>query len=523
MVYGSAAAIAAAAAAAGVALDAKYSIRSDLGQIWAARKSKKHFEQLCKEYGEDDWSFYHVLHYTQGRNEYNEAFLFEGRSWTFAQLRAEIGRLALAFQAMGIQNRTVVAMMIDNSPEFYFCWWALFKIGAIPAPINTSITQEPFRHCLKISAAEYLICTYELYKSVRDSLDFDTPENWNGQEYSDSRIPLVKSVSIYDYGAYNQRPKLPAGVNVIVHEKLPAVSAEMAKWPRELRPKVGREDTSQYLFTSGTTGLPKAATWPNGYAHMAANPHRWPVMFEKPRRLYACTPMFHGGATYALLPATVRAGGCVILARKFSVRNFWHDVRRTRANILFYIGEMARYLVQAPPDPVHPDETKTHGMELIYGLGITAPIWRAFRDRFGVPWITEYYSATEATTSINYSNFSNKKPVAKVAHWGPLMRNSWTGQDTFYIIRIDMETGDVVRDSKTGLCIQTGYDEVGEAVSRITPPLLRIHDYVGEGGPEATEKKLLRDVFAKGDLFWRLGDAMSMVWVTLCRCSAFRS
>lgn len=201
----------------------------------------------------------------------------------------------------------------------------------------------------------------------------------------------------------------------------------------------------------------------------------------------------------------------MILARKFSVRNFWHDVRRTRANLLFYIGEMARYLVQAPPDPVHPDETKTHGMELIYGLGITAPIWLAFRDRFGVPWISEYYGATEGTTSISYSNHSNKKPVAKVARWGPLMRNSWIGQDTFYIIRIDMESGEVIRDPKTGLCIEAGFDEVGEAINRIKPPLQRAHDYVGEGGPEATEKKILRDVFAKRDVFWRLGDALSMV------------
>lgn len=215
--------------------------------------------------------------------------------------------------------------------------------------------------------------------------------------------------------------------------------------------------------------------------------------------------------SYALLPATVAAGGTVILARKFSVRNFWHDVRRTRANMLFYIGEMVRYLVQSPPDPVHPDEKKTHGMKIIYGLGIAAPTWRAFRERFGVPWITEYYGATEGTTAISYSNLSNDKPVAKVAHWGPIMRSPWFGQDTFYIIRIDMETEEVIRDKKTGLCIQATYDEVGEAVNRIRPPLQRAHDYVGEGGPEATGKKLLRDVFVKGDMFWRMGDALSMV------------
>lgn len=297
MVYRSAAAIAAATALSGYVLDSKFSIRSDLAQIWSARKVRKYLEQLSKEYGEDDWSFYHVLHNTYGQNEYDEAFLFEDRSWTFAQVRAEVGRLALEFQRMGIKNRTVVGMMIDNSPEFYFSWWALFKIGAIPAPINTSITQEPFRHCLKISAAEYLICTYELYGPVRDSLDFDTPSNWDGQTYSDSRIPLVKSITIYDYGGYLQRPSLPSGVNILVHDKLPPVSAEMAAWPRESRPKMSSTDTSQYLFTSGTTGLPKAATWPTATGHMAACPHRWPMMFEEPRRLYACTPMFHGGAT----------------------------------------------------------------------------------------------------------------------------------------------------------------------------------------------------------------------------------
>ena len=246
---------------------------------------------------DDDWSFYHVLHKTYGQNEYDEAFLFEDRSWTYGQFRAEVGRLAIAFQERGIRNRTVVAMMINNSPEFYFCWWALFKIGAIPAPINTSITQEPFRHCLKISAAEYLVCSSELYGPVHASLDLDTAASWQGKQYFDSRIPPLRSVYVYDYGTYPQPSALPPGVNVIVHEKLSPVTPEMAAWPRESRPKLTMEDTSQYMFTSGTTGLPKAATWPTGSGHMAANPHRWPNMFEKKRRFYACTPMFHGGAT----------------------------------------------------------------------------------------------------------------------------------------------------------------------------------------------------------------------------------
>ena len=182
--------------------------------------------------------------------------------------------------------------------------------------------------------------------------------------------------------------------------------------------------------------------------------------------------------------------------------------------MIFYIGEMVRYLVQAPPDPHHPDESKANTLEIIYGLGTAAPAWRTFRTRFGVPWIGEYYGATEGTGAISNSNRSNKKGVAKVAHWGPLMR--WF-QNTFYIIKIDMETGEVIRDPKTGLCIQADYGEVGEAVNRIAPPVQRRHDYVGEGGEEATAKKTLKDVFQKGDLFWRMGDALSMVSYSFCR------
>ncbi|KIW00403.1 hypothetical protein, variant [Verruconis gallopava] len=504
-----AAAVTAATALLGKALDEKYNIREDLAQIRTARQQKRYWKELCKAHGEDDWSFYHTLH-SFGQDEYEEAFLFEDRSWTYAEFRGEIGRLAEEFERRGIRNRTVVGMFINNSPEFVFVWWALFKIGAIPAPINTSISQEPFRHCLKISESQVLICSYELYDTAAISLDIGKESATN---FRDDRVPHLQEIILYDYGTYshvNSSAARPRLVSTIIHDELPSATRAMASWESEKRPKVRISDTSQYLFTSGTTGLPKAAIWPCGHAMMGTSPYRWPHMFKKKRRTYLCTPMFHGGAAYALLPATHASGGTIILARKFSVKSFWKDIRRTRANMIFYIGEMVRYLYQAPPDPHHPDESKANGLEIIYGLGINPTAWRGFRNRFGVPWITEYYGATEGTTAISNSNFSNKKGVSKVAHWGPLMRNSWLGQDTFYIIKIDLETGEPVRDAKTGFCRKTEYGEIGEAINRIVPPLQRRHDYVGEGGAEATEKKTLRDVFKKGDLFWRMGDALSM-------------
>lgn len=478
------------------------------------KKNQRYYQQLCKQHGEDDWGFYHTIHMTYGMNEYAEAFMFEDRSWTYAMLRGEVGRLALNFQEMGIKNRTVVGMYINNSPEFIFSWWALYKLGAIPAPVNTAVTKEPFRHCVRISNAEYMICTYELFDVMVATLDATSvaPRSNQTLAYDHADLPRLKTIVLYDYSTYPPISKtIPSACkSALVHDSLPSTTSSMSDWPASTRPKVRQDDTSQYLFTSGTTGLPKASIWPAAHSMMGAGPQRWPMMWEKHRRFYLCTPMFHGGAAFAVLPATFATSGTVILARKFSRQKFWHDIRRTRANGIFYIGEMIRYLAQAEPDPHHPDETKMHALEIIYGIGISEPIWKLFRTRFGVPWIAEYYGASEGTIAICNSNFSNDAGVAKVAHWGPLMRSRWFGQDTFHIIQVDLETGDVIRDAKTGLCIKCRFDEIGEAINRIVPPLQRKHDYVGEGGVEATEKKTLRDVFEKGDEFFRLGDALSM-------------
>lgn len=209
------------------------------------------------------------------------------------------------------------------------------------------------------------------------------------------------------------------------------------------------------------------------------------------------------------MPATLVTSGTIILARRFSRRAFWADVRKSDANAILYIGEMLRYLVQSPLDPSFPNEFD-HKVTLAYGLGLAPSVWRAFRERFGVPWIVEYYSSTEATMSLQNSN-KNDFGVGKVARWGPLMRSDWTGQTIFYIVQTDLATGELVRDPRTGFCRVARFGEVGESICRINPPIHRIHDYVGEGGEEATRKKVLGDVFEKGDKFFRLGDAMMMV------------
>ncbi|KAI1623081.1 fatty-acyl-CoA synthase [Exophiala viscosa] len=498
------AAAAAVSTALGLYLNARYSIGSDIAQIRGARRIQKYAQRLYEEHGEDDWSFYHVLHCTYGSNDDQEAFVFEGRSWTDGRFREDIGRCAEALKRLGVRNRMVVGLFINNSPEFMFTWWALYKIGAIPAPINTSITGAHIKHCLMVSEAEMLITTFELSSTIAKTFDLnDGTKDFRG----DPLCPRLGHMLLYDYDTYPflSQWSTKKGVTLLQHSKLPPATREIGDFPKSSRPKVLHTDASQYLFTSGTTGLPKALIWPAGYSLTGSCPNRYPGMNARRRRFYICLPMFHGTATFAALPATFTTSGTVILARRFSRREFWADVRRSKANAILYIGEMLRYLVQSPPDPQFPDE-KDHGVDLAFGLGLAPTVWRAVRERFGIPWIVEYYSASEATTSILVSN-KNDLGVGKVGRWGPLMRSNFF-QDKFYIVRTDLEIGEILRDPKTGFCMRTRPGEVGESICRIAPPVQRRHDYVGEGGQEATQKKVIKNVFARGDEFFRLGDAM---------------
>ncbi|KAF9891065.1 hypothetical protein FE257_005000 [Aspergillus nanangensis] len=477
--------------------DAKYALRSDLTQMRSARLGQQFAQQLLQQHGEHDWSFYHVVHSSHAARDTvgnDEALQFEGRSWTYNELRREIGRMAERLAAAGVTNRSVVCLFVNNSPEFLFAWWALFKLGAIPAPINTKFKAQHIRHCASLCGAEFLITTAELWPVIRDTY----------AEGEDTTTTTKPAVIVYDYGTYTApEGPLPPGTSFWAQEAFPPATSETDDFPLATRPRIAVTDPVQYLFTSGTTGLPKAVCYPAGYCMMLSNHQRWPGMFRTRRRFYICLPMFHGTAQVAALPATLMTFGTVILARRFSRQEFWNDCRRSHANAILYIGEMMRYLVQSPTS----DSDKQHDVTLAFGLGLAPTVWKEFRARFGVDWIVEYYSATESTVSLINSSH-NDASNGKVAHWGPLMRRF--GQDTFYLIQTDFETGEVVRDPTTGFCRKVSAGEAGEAICRIRPPIQRKHDYVGEGGEEATEKKTLRDVFETGDEFFRLGDALVM-------------
>lgn len=192
------------------------------------------------------------------------------------------------------------------------------------------------------------------------------------------------------------------------------------------------------------------------------------------------------------------AGVSLAIGKGFSVRSFWPDVRDSESTFFVYVGETARYLLAAPPSSLD----KEHKVRCMWGNGLRPDVWIPFRERFGVPEVAEFFNSSEGMLSLFVWNRGSYS-VNCVGHHGALVR--LTTRNTFVPVAIDHETSAILRDSKTGFAKRNSYNEGGEI-------LVKLSDESAFAGywnnPEATEKKIERDVFRKGDMYYRTGDAL---------------
>lgn len=206
------------------------------------------------------------------------------------------------------------------------------------------------------------------------------------------------------------------------------------------------------------------------------------------------------------------AGNTVCVAPKFSVSNFWRDIRDSRATWFVYVGETLRYLLAAPPSPLD----RQHRVHSIFGNGLRPDVWKRFRDRFGIVMVFEFFNSTEGMLALANPSLNDYTAHA-VGHHGFLQR--WKYHRYYVPVAVDAETGEITRDPKTGFACRMPYEVGGEILVKL-PSEKGFPGYWGD--PEATKKKLVRDVFQKGDCYYRTGDALRRDsegrWFFLDRC-----
>ncbi|HEX3429911.1 MAG TPA: long-chain-acyl-CoA synthetase [Rhizomicrobium sp.] len=393
--------------------------------------------------------------------------MFADRTISYAALNRSADRVAHWARTNGIRRGDCVALLMENRPEYVVAWLGLLKLGAIASFINCNLRGNALAHCISACETGHLIVEREL-----------------GGAYAEARPHLLSPPEAWVIGGTVEGCK-----------DLDSELAAMPDAPADPRWRDGAvcADTAFYIFTSGTTGLPKAAKI--SHLRMLFMMHGFSAALNTRAsdRVYNVLPMYHSAGGICAPGMAFTVGGTLVLRRRLSVQAFWDDCVHYRVTVFQYIGELCRYLLNAPVS----SGERAHVVRAIIGNGLRPDIWSAFQTRFAIPRIVEFYGATEGNVAL--VNYDGK--VGAVGRIPRYARNLFTTR----IVRFDMEHEVSLRDAN-GFCIECADNEIGEAIGKIsTEPGKRFEGYAREAD---TQKKILRHVFEADDAWFRTGDLL---------------
>jgi fatty-acyl-CoA synthase len=395
------------------------------------------------------------------------ALVSDRECFSFRDLEKHMNQYSRWALAEGVQQGEPIALMMGNRPEYFVIWLGLIQVGAIVALCGSDLRAPAIAHALKAAGARRIIASAECADVCRNAV-----------------AALGEAAEIWIHGS-GQRETRSIELGAACESGDPLT-------PDELRP-VTLNDRALRIFTSGTTGLPKAAevthrrlvTWIHWFAGLAG--------LTASDRLYNCLPMHHSVGGVVALGAPLVFGGSVAIAERFSARGFWDDVARWECTAFQYIGELCRFLLAAP---ICPAET-SHRVRIAIGNGLAQEVWRPFVDRFGPLRILEFYASTEGNVWL----YNLEGKIGSIGRVPPYV----AVRDPIALARFDYGSQTPAR-GPDGFCIRCADGEVGEALGRIgKEPNARFEGYSEE---VETERKILRDVFEPGDAWMRTGDLM---------------
>ncbi|KAI4641690.1 long-chain fatty acid transporter fat1 [Alternaria ventricosa] len=410
---------------------------------------------------------YHVFEDQVCKQPNHPFLIFEGRTWSYKEFFDAFTRVGnWLIEDLGIQADEVVAMDGGNSPEYLMLWFALDGIGAIPSFVNWNLTGTGLVHCARICNSRFLIADADVKSNVEPC-----------------RMDLEET-------------------GVKIHYYNPSFFASLPNStpiPDSRRDHVTIESLRSLMYTSGTTGLPKAVTLSTGRELLTGYSAAKYLELKPESRMYTCMPLYHGAAHGLCVTPIVHSGGTVVLSRRFSHKTFWPEVAASDADIIQYVGELCRYLLNGPPNT----HERRHKVQMAWGNGMRPDVWEPFRERFNIPIINELYAATDglgATFNRNAGPFTANSIGLRGLIW------NWRFSDQEVRVKMDVDTEEIMRDAN-GFAIRCGVNEPGQVLHRLTPETVATSPgyYNNEG---ATENRRIRDVFEKGDIWFKSGDMM---------------
>ncbi|KAL0273775.1 UNVERIFIED_CONTAM: hypothetical protein PYX00_006374 [Menopon gallinae] len=419
----------------------------------------------------NDWTVVDLLRQQVKKSPEKVCIYFEDQKWTFEDVEKYSNKIANAFHEEGYRKGDVVALLMGNCPEYVCLWHGLSKIGVVTALINNNLRNDSLLHCLRAASVKAIIFSDE-YASTVEEISSDLQE-------------LTK----YQFPSENASDSLQA-------KNLKNLIDGSSPLPPNIDDNIGYRDKAVYIYTSGTTGLPKPAIMLHHRLILMSMVSRI-LNITEDDTVYNPLPLYHTAGGIMGITGSLCHGYSVVLKKKFSASAYWPDCIKYNCTASQYIGEMCRYIQMVPP---RPEDTK-HNVRLIFGNGMRSNIMKIFKDRFKVDRIAELYGSTEGNANI----VNLDKKIGAVGFLPKIIPASIM---PMALIKVN-EQGEPIRN-KDGFCIRCQANEPGMFIGMILPndATREYNGYIGSA--KENEKKIVENVFKKGDKAFLSGDILVM-------------
>jgi len=305
-----------------------------------------------------------LLDNASAKYPHNVALVFEGRTYTYADLCALTQSLAVSLQAQGINPGNRVAFLLPNCLEIVLCYYACFKIGAIAVPLNIRFGPDLLRHAINHSGARVLVTEPELFArigEIRQSLP--------GVElyYLTAGHAQFQGVSPFD-------------------DLLTATSSPN-RWPA-----LNQNCPAAIYYTSGTTGLPKAVIHSHGSLERATQMQINQIAISSVDRTVIMFPVCYLiGFGSQILPFHSCGAVCVLLPY-FEPRLALEAIQAYQPTKTYGFPQLYNDLVNCP----EASQFNVRSLNFCFSAGeaIAVAIQERFKRSFGVE-ITEGCGMTE--------------------------------------------------------------------------------------------------------------------------------
>ena len=389
------------------------------------------------------------------------AFIFEGDEITWKEADEQTNKYAGFLKSQNINKGDCFAILMDNSPDFLMLLLASFRVGSLAALINTTVSGEGLKHVIGISDVKLITAGASHLEKLSSAL-------------GDSDLKNIPIFGMED------------------NEKIPDQVEDIKKLSKQFSTFIPYQpimkDVAAYIFTSGTTGLPKAALVDHAKLVKGSFAgHFLCFNFNKNDRLYMTLPLYHSTGLILGWAASLRSGCPNVIKSKFSASDFWNDVKKYNVNKFIYVGELCRYLMNLPPSEGDKDNPITQ----ISGNGLRPDIWESFQKRFNISKIVEIYGATEAV-GMTINSFGRSGMIGR-------KRSDST------IIHCNKDDGSPILNDE-GFCTKVSEGETGLYIQKISSSA----KFQGYLDAQASNKKILQNVFKTGDQYFNTGDLITL-------------